>query len=162
VIEAALLRLIVLRQELRHRAAITLGHAGVLTAGIFPLLDGNRLVETLPQPAELYLLIAGQRRTKGIRRQNAGVAIGIDQHLTVGAVIDKKGFIGIPVAEMTPQQRKNAVFGLNFRAQHTAVIRKSHKSAQLFQLTAHVPQRFGYRIIHRIGRITEKNGALVV
>ena len=46
----------------------------------------------------------------------------IDQQLLVGAVVDEEGLIGVAVAEVPPQQRKDAIFRLDFRTQYVAVV----------------------------------------
>ena len=107
--------LVVVRQELRHGAAIALGHEGVLAPGIIALLDGDGLIKPLPQPPERHLLITGQRQLQAVHGQDAGVALCVDQQLPVGAVVDKEGFVGVAVAEVPPQQGQNPVFGLDFR-----------------------------------------------
>ena len=60
-IDALLPSLVIVRQKLRHGAAIALGHEGVLAPGIIALLDGDGLIKPFPQPAELHLLLTGQR-----------------------------------------------------------------------------------------------------
>ena len=67
-----LLRLffVVCRQELCHSAAISFGHKRVLALGIIALLNGNRVIKTLPQNAVVNFLFTGKRQLDIIYRYN--------------------------------------------------------------------------------------------
>ena len=69
----------------------------------------------------------------------------------MGAVVDKKLLVGVTLAKMAAQQRQHTVFRFDLCAQCTAVVRKPHKTAQLFQLTIHVANSAIQRIAGRVG-----------
>ena len=128
-------------EELRHCAAITFGQKGALAAGIISFFDGDRLIEAFPQSAIMDFFFTRKRQLQLIHRKNAGLALSIKQNLPVSAIEDEKGFVGVSIAKMAPQQGKNTILGLDFSSQNTVVIRKADKSPQLFQLTVHVADR---------------------
>ena len=46
-------------------------------------------------------------------------------------VVDKKGFVGIAIAEVVSQQGEDSIFWLDFRSQHATVLGKTDESTQL-------------------------------
>ena len=74
-------------------------------------------------------------KDQGISLHDAGTAAAIQKKFAVGSVIQEKGLVCIPTAEVAPQKRQHAVFWLDFCAQNAAVVGESHEATELFQLT---------------------------
>lgn len=68
------------------------------------------------------------------------------QHLVMDPVIDQEVFILKAGAEMSPQQGKDPVFGLDLRGQDAAVVRKADEALQKMGLAVQVPDSLKDRI----------------
>ena len=108
--------LIVRRQKLCHGPTVALGKKCVLATRIDTLPDGHSVEKFLPQGTVLKFFPTGQIQRQMVYRNNAPLALGVQQQLAVGAVIQKKRLSGHAAAKVASQQGKHPVFGLDFAA----------------------------------------------
>ena len=74
----------------------------------------------------------------------------------VGPVIEEKGILGIPGAEMAAQQGQDAVFRFDLPAQDAAQIGKAHKALENMGLALQVAHGPEHRIDSRMGTVPQK------
>ena len=116
--------------ELRHGDPVALWHVAHAEAGVLPLLDGDGVVEPLPQEA-----VAGFRF---IRRGHLEIRQGPDdrlagdmeQGLFVGAVIEEKALVVKPGGEVPAQHGEDPVPGLDLAAQHAPQVREADEALE--------------------------------
>ena len=110
----------------------------------------------------MKLLRAGQLQRQAFHRDDAALALGVQQQLPVGAVVQEEGLPGHAAAEVVGQQREHPVLWLDLAAQDAVVIGKTHEAPEFFQFTAQVTQGTGDGIVHIVGLAAHKAGPLVV
>lgn len=124
--------LVVHRKKFRHDAPIPFGEKRVLTAGVGPLPDGYGAEKLLPQGTVLKLLRAGQLQRQAFHRDDAALALGVQQQLPVGAVVQEEGLPGHAAAEVVGQQRKHPVPRARSRRPGCRCNRKNARSPAAF------------------------------
>ena len=104
--------------EFRHGAPVPLGHVGHAAAGVFPLPDGDGVVESLPQQAVAGLRLIRRGHLEVLQGPDGRAALGVEQGLLVGTVVEEEPFVPVAVAEVTAQQGQDPVFRLDFAPQY--------------------------------------------
>ena len=85
----------------------------------------------------------------------------MQEGLVMGPVVEEKGILGIPGAEMAAQQGQDAVFRFDLPAQDAAQIGKAHKALENMDLALQVAHGPEYRIDGRMGTIPQKARAFL-
>ena len=102
--------------KFRHGAPVTLRHIGSAAFGIVPLLDGNGVIEPLPQNAVVGLRFVRRGHLEELQGPDDRFPGGVEQRLLMGTVIDEKGFLPVAGTEMAPKDGEDPVLGFNFTA----------------------------------------------
>ena len=114
--------------ELRHGGPIALGHVAHSKAGIFPLLDGNGVVKTLPQEAVTGLRLIGRTHLKLSQRVDGCFPRDVEQRFFVGAVIEEEALIVKAGAKVPTQHGEDPVLWLDLPAQYASQVGKAYKA----------------------------------
>jgi len=134
---------------------------GVLTPGILPLLDGDGVVEPLPQQAVGDLCLIRLRHLEVIQGQDHRLPGGVEQRLPVGAVVDEELLVLIAAAEVVPQDRQHPVSGLDLAAQHAAQIGEPDEAPELLHLSPQKPDGLQHGVQRPIGQVPEEAGTVL-
>ena len=102
-----------LRLKFCHVAPEPLGQVGLLQFGVVPLGDGDGGVELPPEGLALGLPPGWGGPGPAGPRGGSSTSPGVEQSLPVGFVVEEKGLLRQPLAEMGPQQREDPVLGGN-------------------------------------------------
>lgn len=117
-----------------HRAPVALGHMRHAQLFVSARFDGNGVVKAAPKTAITGLLFIGRRHFKVLERHDARHAAAVEQRFAVCAVVEKKRFVVVALAEVTAQHGEHTVFRLDLRAEHAVKVGKAGKAAKLLDL----------------------------
>jgi hypothetical protein len=102
--------------EFCHGVPIPFRHIVHPQTWIFPLLDGNGIIEAFPKETVVGLTLVRWSHLEALDRANDCFPASIKQCFFVGAVIDKKRILTIPGTKMSAKKGKDAVFRLDLAA----------------------------------------------
>ena len=119
---------------------------GPAKPGVIALPDGHGVVELLPEAAVGGLRFVGSRQGQGVQGPDDGLAVLAQQDFTMGTVVDEKILVLEAGAEVAPQQGEDAVFRLDLRGQHAAVVGEADEAPEKMGLAVQVSDGLKNRV----------------